>query len=287
MLVFYQAAFGTCLLLLGGSYVALAAAHKKGDKRQARVLHLFRLGFSLSALSYFLRMMGPPSPNHTSFPVFVTCLAGTIFIWLGWIEHWKLRLERLSEPAVPRADEECDESGQGSAEAAPAFLTEKIDTSRLNPRARQVILTAQEEARRRRQCFVDTDHLLLGLLRQPHCAGVQILTRLDSSPEKVHLDLLGQTVSQRRWPEQEPAPALKREDKPLALTDRAQRVIDLAALEAHRFDKAAIGTEHLLLGLVLMGTGPAAAVLFGEGVTVERIRDEIIRAGKLPGFEKP
>ena len=302
-MLFYQVAFGTCLLLLGGSCAALVAAHKKGDKRQASVLHIFRLGLSLSALSYLLRIVGPLPAGHTSFPVFVTCFAGTIFIWLGWIEHWKMRLESLHERAVPQDKEykEYDESGPSASEGVPAFLTEKINMSRLTSRARQALLSAQQEARRRGQCCVDTDHLLMGLLRDPRCAGVQILNRLDSSPEKVHMDLLGRTASSRNLTgetramekslrtqlEQVPITVQERGTQPLALTDRAQQVIDLAAQEAHRFDRVAIGTEHLMLGLMLMGRGPAAAVLFGEGITVERVRDEIIYAKNSPHLEKP
>ena len=63
-----------------------------------------------------------------------------------------------------------------------------------------------------------------------------------------------------------------------ALTEGAQQVFTLASQEAHRFDRAFIGTEHLLLGLVLVGKGKAAAVLFGEGVTVDGIRNEILKS---------
>lgn len=73
---------------------------------------------------------------------------------------------------------------------------------------------------------------------------------------------------------------MRAQANPLALTDYADQVLALAAQEAHRFDGTAIGTEHLLLGLVLVGKGRAAAVLFGEGVTVDGIRSEIIKAKK-------
>jgi len=103
------------------------------------------------------------------------------------------------------------------------------------------------------------------------------------------LELLGQMASRRKFtkqPSKPPAMALRTKAKPLALTDRAEQALALAAGEAHRFGKASIGSEHLLLGLVLVGKGKAASVLFGEGITVDGIREEIIKAKKAPGRDK-
>jgi ATP-dependent Clp protease ATP-binding subunit ClpA len=70
-----------------------------------------------------------------------------------------------------------------------------------------------------------------------------------------------------------PAPAATAS---LVLTDRAREALGLAAQEARRFDSPYVGTEHLLLGLVLKGTGPAAAALFGSGVTLDGVREEVL-----------
>ena len=61
------------------------------------------------------------------------------------------------------------------------------------------------------------------------------------------------------------------------LTERARAVFSLAAQEAHRFNQPSVGVEHLLLGLVLMGTGDAASALLQEGATVDGIRDAILK----------
>ena len=272
-MLFYQAAFGICVLLLCSSYAALMAAHKRGDKRQVRVLHFFRLGLSLSAMSYFLRIMDAPRAGHASFLVFVTCLAGTAFIWKGWVEHWRMRRGRLNAPAGPREEEE-------GIVPELALTPGPVDgLSRLSPRARQVLHYAQDEARRR-QGAVDTDHLLLGLLREPHSAGVLILTTLGVNLEKIHSELAlqsgsGQTALRKSWKSSLDRP----QTAPPVFTDRARSVIALAAQEAHRFDRTSIGTEHLLLGLLLVGRGTATYVLFQEGATVEQIRSEIMKQG--------
>ena len=51
-------------------------------------------------------------------------------------------------------------------------------------------------------------------------------------------------------------------------TDRARKVVQLANQEAHRFNHAYIGTEHILLGLVKEGSGVGANVLKNLDVTI-------------------
>jgi hypothetical protein len=55
-------------------------------------------------------------------------------------------------------------------------------------------------------------------------------------------------------------------------TERARRTLTLAHEEATRFGHTAIGTEHLLLGLVREGDGIAARVLNNLGVQLPKVR---------------
>jgi len=59
------------------------------------------------------------------------------------------------------------------------------------------------------------------------------------------------------------------------LTEKAQKVLRGARLEAQRMGHQYIGTEHLLLGLVREGSGVAATVLQRLGVDPKRIRLEV------------
>ncbi len=68
-------------------------------------------------------------------------------------------------------------------------------------------------------------------------------------------------------------------------TQRARRVLSLAQLEAERARQGLIGTEHLLLGL-LIEEGVAGRVLRELGLEVERVREMILRLGgegRYPG----
>jgi ATP-dependent Clp protease ATP-binding subunit ClpC len=58
------------------------------------------------------------------------------------------------------------------------------------------------------------------------------------------------------------------------LTPRACRVLDIARRQGERFGHSHIGTEHLLLALVLEGDGVAAQVLREVGAS-ERIRERL------------
>ena len=60
-------------------------------------------------------------------------------------------------------------------------------------------------------------------------------------------------------------------------TERARRVIVLAQEEARLLNHSAIGTEHLLLGIVHEGQGVAARTLEGLGIRLAAVRRAIER----------
>src|SRR5919202_3639183 len=59
-------------------------------------------------------------------------------------------------------------------------------------------------------------------------------------------------------------------------TERARKVLQLAQEEAQRLNHHYIGTEHLLLGLVREGEGIAAGVLESLGVSLDKVRNQVI-----------
>src|SRR5918997_3340107 len=59
-------------------------------------------------------------------------------------------------------------------------------------------------------------------------------------------------------------------------TERARKVLQLAQEEARRLNHNYIGTEHLLLGLVREGEGIAAGVLESLGVSLDKVRSQVI-----------
>jgi ATP-dependent Clp protease ATP-binding subunit ClpC len=70
-------------------------------------------------------------------------------------------------------------------------------------------------------------------------------------------------------------------------TDRARKVMVFANQEAHRFGHEYIGTEHILLGLVMEGSGVAASALKNLKVDLTQLRcevDKLSKRGSDSGF---
>ena len=65
------------------------------------------------------------------------------------------------------------------------------------------------------------------------------------------------------------------DETPANFTPRAQQVLALAPREAHRFHHNFVGTEHLLLGLIMLGHGTAVNVLLKMGLDLEAVRLEV------------
>ncbi|MCL6476350.1 MAG: ATP-dependent Clp protease ATP-binding subunit [Firmicutes bacterium] len=136
---------------------------------------------------------------------------------------------------------------------------------RFTERARRVIFYAQEEAGRLGENYVSTEHLLLGLVREPDSVAARILERMGVSLSRVRSEI-----------ERQVSRGEGRLGQETQLTPRAKRVIDLAYDEARQLNNNYIGTEHLLLGLIREGEGLAGRVLARLGVDLERARREVM-----------
>jgi len=136
-------------------------------------------------------------------------------------------------------------------------------------RARKVLQLAQEEAQRFNHNFIGTEHFLLGLVREGDGVAGRVLNNMGVELYKVRssVELI-----------------IGRGDRmvmgDIGLTPRAKHVIELAVDEARRLNHHYIGTEHLLLGLVREGEGIAAGVLESLGVSLEKVRREVIEVLK-------
>jgi ATP-dependent Clp protease ATP-binding subunit ClpC len=70
------------------------------------------------------------------------------------------------------------------------------------------------------------------------------------------------------------------------LTERAQEVLRLAGEQARELRHSFIGTEHILLALLLEPEGTAAQVLASFGVSYAQVRTAVVRMMGL-GLEQP
>jgi ClpA/ClpB-like protein len=137
---------------------------------------------------------------------------------------------------------------------------------RFSPRAREVVISAQHEARALHHGFIGTEHILLGLLRDRDGVAAHALHVLGVSPEAAReqvLDIIGEGQAEVAGH--------------IPLTPRSKKVLELAVWEAARLDHLYVGTEHILLGLVLEGDGVGWHVLHRLGLTAPRVRGQVLQ----------
>ncbi|HWR90194.1 MAG TPA: Clp protease N-terminal domain-containing protein, partial [Dissulfurispiraceae bacterium] len=107
-------------------------------------------------------------------------------------------------------------------------------------RGRKVIIYAKEEAERRNNDYLGTEHLLLALLREEDSSPINILKKMGVSIDELRLEV------ERNLPSG--SSLLTFGDIPF--TPRAKKVLELAIEEARLLGHNYIGSEHLLLGLI-------------------------------------
>jgi ATP-dependent Clp protease ATP-binding subunit ClpC len=138
---------------------------------------------------------------------------------------------------------------------------------RYTERARRVIFFARYEASQFGSVTIETEHLLLGLLREDKNLTNRFL-KGTSSAESIRQEI------EARMPIREKVSTSV--DLPLSLECR--RILALAAEEAERLNHRHIGTEHLLLGILREENSIAGQVLQQRGLKVEVVREELVRA---------
>src|SRR4029453_9250411 len=134
--------------------------------------------------------------------------------------------------------------------------------------AQHAVRHAPGEAGRLGRDRVDTEHLLLALLRDPECLASAALGEQGAEVEAVRRrveEAIGPGLVAGR-----PGAGGERAVRPLPMTKPVTLVLGLAAREARELEQDRVGTEHLLLGLAGEGDGGAAHLLAG------------VRAGRLP-----
>jgi ATP-dependent Clp protease ATP-binding subunit ClpC len=133
--------------------------------------------------------------------------------------------------------------------------------------ARQALELAQQDARERQHGYIGTEHLLEGLVRVEEGNAAKVLSALSVGSED-----LRRRLAEIVRPEPSSSPVAQPQP-----TKRMKRVMSIAFDEAKRLESGYLGTEHLLLGILIEGEGVAAHALRESGVTEQTVRDELER----------
>ena len=143
---------------------------------------------------------------------------------------------------------------------------------RYTEKARRVIFFARYEASQFGSPYIETEHLLLGLLREDKALTNRFL-RSHASVESIRKQIEQHTTVREKVSTSVDLP----------LSNECKHVLAYAAEEAERHSHKHIGTEHLLLGLLREEKCFAAEILMERGLRLPAIREELQRTTQ----EKP
>src|SRR5688572_29636761 len=136
------------------------------------------------------------------------------------------------EPQLPESNFQSQEVGiwELVVGSLPVF-------ERYTERARRVLFFARYEASQLGSIAIETEHLLLGLIREGKGLTSRIFARSHLSLENIRKDIEGRTVFREKVSTSVEIP----------FSAETKRVLGFAAEEADRLLHNYIGTEHLLL----------------------------------------
>ena len=147
---------------------------------------------------------------------------------------------------------------------------------RYTEKARRVIFFARYEASQYGSPYIETEHLLLGLLREDRALAARFL-RSASAVDSIRKQIEAHTTIREKVSTSVDLP----------LSHECKRVLAYAAEEAERLNHRHIGTEHLLLGLLREERCFAAELLHERGLRLSAVREEIARASSERTSTRP
>ncbi len=143
--------------------------------------------------------------------------------------------------------------------------------------AREVLSVAAKTAAKLHAGYVGTEHLLVGLLTEKTGVAGRVLADNDVTADRI-LDMIQELIT----PEKNVAVLDKGGYSP-----KAQELLEEAYEQALKFHSDAIGTEHLLLAMILIGDNVAVRLLNTLGVSIHKVYlDVLVAMGEDPSLLK-
>ncbi len=137
---------------------------------------------------------------------------------------------------------------------------------RFTQRAQRAVAAAQQAAVLLHQPYVGTEHILLGLLKEPGPVVADVLpadVNYDTVLERVRA-LLGEGNVQSGGM--------------LELTPRSKKILESSIMESRKLHHSFVGTEHFWLALLKEGEGVAVSLLRSMGVDTQEMQQKILEA---------
>src|SRR5437879_11271462 len=138
---------------------------------------------------------------------------------------------------------------------------------RYTEKARRVIFFARYEASQYGSPYIETEHLLLGLMREDKALANRFL-RTHGSIESIRKEIESRITIRERISTSVEVP----------LSQECKRILNCAAEEAERLGHKHVGTEHLLLGILREKKCFGAEILAERGLRLSSLREELARS---------
>jgi hypothetical protein len=138
---------------------------------------------------------------------------------------------------------------------------------RYTEKARRVIFFARYEASNYGSPYIETEHLLLGLLREDHALANRLAKEHIVEPD-IRAEI------ERRITRREPFST----SVEVPLSDECKRILNFAADAAAQRGHRWVETEHLLLGILRIDTSMAAQILISRGFKSVPIQEQVAKA---------
>ena len=131
-------------------------------------------------------------------------------------------------------------------------------------KAEKAIQIANEIASELGHNYIGTEHLLYGLVEEGTGLASKVLQNQGMTSEKV-LDEIEALIGTSE----------ETDNDPIGFTPRTKRVIENSFIEAKKTGNEYIGTEHLLIGIMVEGDSLAVRILMDLDINPQKLYNEI------------
>ncbi len=125
-----------------------------------------------------------------------------------------------------------------------------------NEKARRALFFARYEASKLGSRVIEAEHVLLGILREGEESVMSLFGRFDVKPDEIRREIEGERVFVERVSSTADLP----------LSDETKKVLAYAAHEAEGMAHRAVGSEHLMIGILRVESCLAMRVLTHAGL---------------------
>ena len=139
-----------------------------------------------------------------------------------------------------------------------------------NEKARRALFFARYEASKLGSRVIESEHVLLGILREGEDTVGELFRRFHVKPEEIRREIEGERMFVERISSTAELP----------LSEESKKILAYASHEAESMLHSTVGSEHLLIGILRVEGCLAMRILAQHGLDVYSVREEVLAIAK-------